>query len=133
MGAWGLGNFDNDMAADWSYGLEGCKDLSVITSAIDAVFEDGYIDSAVGCEALAAIDVLARLNGKFSVKDSYTETVDAWVASVDVKPSGELLEKALKVLELIVGESSELAELWDESDEFDDWKLVVESLSLSLK
>lgn len=133
MGAWGLGNFDNDMAGDWAYGLEGCNDLSVIETAINAVFEDDYIDSDIGCEALAAIDVLARLKGKFSVKNSYTEEVDAWVASVNVEPSGELIEKALKVLELVVGESSELAELWGESEEFDDWKAGVESLGAHLK
>jgi len=25
MGAWGTGNFDNDTACDWAYGLEGIK------------------------------------------------------------------------------------------------------------
>jgi hypothetical protein len=128
MGAWGTGSFDNDSAADWTYALEESSDLSVIESAINAVFEDDYIDSDIGSEALAAIDTLARVKGHFGKKDSYTESVDKWVSKNSIEPSKELIEKAVKAAKAILGEESELNELWGETEDLDAWKSEVEAV-----
>ncbi len=126
MGAWGTGNFDNDTACDWAYGLEGINDLSLIENTIESVFNDE--DADVAMEALAAIDVLARLKGQMGVKNSYTERVDNWVSSVKLSVSDELVDKANKVIALILGPSSELFELWSESDYFSAWQKEITSL-----
>ena len=128
MGAWGVGNFDNDIACDWAYDLEECPDLSVIEKAVNAVFDEEYIDADVGCEALAAIDTLARLKGNSGVKNSYTEGIDNWVSSNKIDAPNELIEKSKKALSLVTSDSSELYELWEESEEFDNWKAEVKSL-----
>ncbi len=124
----GTGNFDNDTACDWSYVLEESTDLSVIEKSLNAIFEDEYIDSDNGCEALAAIETIARLKGMSGIKNSYTETVDNWVASNQLEVLKELINKAQKAIQLILSESSELYELWAESDEVDSWKNEVKSL-----
>ena len=122
MGAWGVGNFDNDTACDWAYELEECTDLSVIENSINAALNESYIDSDIGSEALAAIDTLARLKGNSGVKNSYTEAVDSWVASRKIDVPNELIEKSKKVLSLIITDSSELHELWAESEDSENWK-----------
>ncbi len=132
MGAWGIGNFDNDTACDWAYELEESSDLSVIQRSIDAVFDDDYIDGDVGSEAIAAIDTLARLKGKFGVKNSYTETVDRWVLKNKLEPSINLIEKSNKAIKAILGKTSELAELWSDSDEFENWKSEIKLLETRL-
>lgn len=128
MGAWGTGIFENDTACDWAYGLKDVEDLSLIESALDAVFEEEYVESYIACEALAAMETLARLNGNGDVENSYTETVDMWVSSVHLKISSELLDKANNALTMILGPSSELQELWAESEEFSAWQKELESL-----
>ncbi len=132
MGAWGAGNFDNDTACDWAYELEESSDLSVIENSIDAVFEEEYIDADIGCEALAAIDTVARVIGKPGTSNSYTETVDKWVAENKVTISKELLDKAVKALDQIAGDDSELFELWSESDELGNWQNELKALKKRL-
>ena len=76
MGAWGVLAFDNDDANDWAYGLEDADDLSLIESAFKTVEEEeDYLESPDACNALAACEVLARLNGKPAYQNSYTEKV----------------------------------------------------------
>ncbi|MEM7116666.1 MAG: DUF4259 domain-containing protein, partial [Chloroflexota bacterium] len=128
MGAWGTGIFDNDTACDWAYELENSSDLSVISSTINAVFNDDYIDSDVACDALAAIDTLARLKGQHGVKNVYTEIVDNWVEKTQMTPPPEMIEKALSAIKLILGNSSELCALWSESEQATAWKEEINSL-----
>ena len=130
MGAWGHGSFENDNACDWAYSLEESKDLSLVEAAMEKVLASGpeYLEAPDSEEALAAVEVLARLKGNFGVRDAYTEGVDAWVAKNKLPVSPELTNKALATIERILSEPSEIVELWQESDEFDDWKRSVEDL-----
>jgi hypothetical protein len=134
MGAWGPGSFDNDSACDWAYSLEESKDLSLVEAAMEKVLASGpgYLEAPDSEEALAAIEVLARLKGNFGVRDAYTEGVDAWVAKNKLQVSPELTKKALVTIERILSEPSEIVELWHESGEFDDWKRNVEDLKLRI-
>lgn len=129
MGAWGELAFDNDAANDWAYGLEEVADLSLVESAIAAVegAGDEYLDQDVACEALAACEVLARLLGHAAYTNAYTEKVDAWVAAHTIRPEPALLNRARKAIDRIVGDNSELRELWEEADG-DAWRKAVEDL-----
>ncbi len=91
MGAWGVLTFDNDDANDWAYGLDDVDDLSLVESTFDVLEEsDDYLEAPDASNALAACEVLARLNGKPGYKNSYTEKVDDWVAAHPLKPSDDL-------------------------------------------
>ena len=132
MGAWSHEPFGNDDACDWAYGLADTNDLSLIELAINRVLEaDDYIEAPDASEAIAAIEVLAKLLGKGTQKDSYTSDVDVWVSSVSVKPSPELLGKAESAIDLILGDNSELSELWQESGA-DDWVKSVKKLQIAV-
>ena len=122
MGAWSHEAFGNDTAGDWAYGLADCKDMSYIEGAIDAVLgENDYLDSDVGSEAVAAIEVLAKMLGQGTQADAYTETADIWVAAMATVPSAQLREKAVRAIDRITADESELAELWSDSDDSDGW------------
>jgi Domain of unknown function (DUF4259) len=130
MGAWGTGIFDNDTACDWAYELEGQRDLGVIERTLDTVLEigDGYLEASESEEALAAAEALARLQGHWGVRDSYTETMDAWVETVGLTSPPALVRKAQAAIDRILAADSGLAELWAESDEFEAWKAAVAEL-----
>jgi hypothetical protein len=129
MGAWGVLAFDNDTANDWAYGLEKVDDLSLVVSALGevATTEDDYLDADVAFNALAACEVLARLRGQPGYSNAYTEKVDDWVAAHPLAPSAELVSLASAVIDRILGEDSELAELWEESDSR-EWRASAEGL-----
>lgn len=127
MGTWSHESFGNDTACDWAYELEGITDLSVIESTIDRVLEseDEYLEAPDAEEAIAAIEVIAKLLGNGTQSDSYTERADAWVKENYLRPSAELIQKAKNALSKILSENSELAELWEESEE---WKSEISKL-----
>lgn len=118
MGAWGPGHFDNDTACDWAYDLEDASDLSYIKDSIQEVFSEDYLDSDIACEALAAIEVLARLRGHFGKQNAYTETIDKWVIKNKFSVSKELITLSNNAINRILDDKSELAELWEHSPEW---------------
>ena len=128
MGAWVIGNFDNDAAGDWAFELEECSDLTAIENAIEAVFKYQYLDVDTACEALAAIDTLARLRGNFGQQTPYTENVDEWVSTQKLTPPDALIQKAVKAAQIIMSEGSEVYELWSETEALDAWKKEVEDV-----
>jgi Domain of unknown function (DUF4259) len=128
MGAWSHEPFGNDDANDWAYELDEAEDLSYVEAALDAVLEtDGYLEAPEASCAVAAVEVIAKLLGKGTQSDAYTEKVDDWVARVGAKPPRALLEKAQRALERIRGEQSELKELWHEGDAA-EWEASLSSL-----
>jgi Domain of unknown function (DUF4259) len=134
MGTWSCEPFGNDAAGDWAFGLDEAKDLSYIEAALDAVLEqdkDDELESTDAEEAIAACEVLAKLLGKGTQSDGYTQGVDAWVASLKLKPDSALLKKAQKALKRVTGKNSELRELWEEEGA-DDWKESIKAMRAAL-
>lgn len=129
MGAWGELAFDNDTANDWAYGLDEVDDLSLVESALVELEDvgDEYLDQDIACNALAACEVLARLLGNFGYRNAYTEKVDIWVAAHPTKPDPSLLARARDAIHRVLGEESELRQLWEEADG-DSWRKTVEDL-----
>jgi len=134
MGAWSHEPFGNDTAGDWAYGLVESKDLSYIEAALDKVLEKGtdYLEAPDAEEAIAAIEVIAKLLGKGTQSDAYTKEVDAWVKSSKNKPSTALLQKAQRVIDRILSANSELLDLWQESDQVAVWKASMTHLQATV-
>lgn len=128
MGAWGALAFDNDDACDWAGDLDAVKDFSLVEAAFDTVESAAYIEAPDASNALAACEVVARAAGRGGYQNSYTEGVDAWVARVGLKPSPALLRRSLGVITRILGDKSELRELWDDSENPQEWRDAVEEL-----
>ena len=117
------------MTRTTGYGLDDADDLSLVESAFAAVeTAEDYLETPDASNALEACEVLARLNGKPGYKNSYTENVDRWVAAHPATPSAELLARANASIDRILGEKSELRELWSDSDKNGEWLASVEDL-----
>ena len=129
MGSWAVDAFGNDTACDWAYTLEKSRDFSVIQSAIQAALlpRDEYLDSDPACEALAACEVIARLKGKWGVRNSHSEAADNWVRGHSLQPTGDLIHAASSAIDRILDENSELRDLWNEADG-SEWRESVEEL-----
>ena len=81
MGTWGADTFDNDGACDWAGDFIEKDRLTFVDQALDEVLEAGgtYLDSDLACKALAACELLARLQGFWGKRDAYSEEIDQWV------------------------------------------------------
>lgn len=127
MGCWGIGTFENDHAADWVWCLEESDGLAVVERALGAPSNGAYIEAPEACEALAAAEVVAALLGH-PAADLSVE-VARWVAEhrgLDARP---LRDAALTQVRAVLGDNSELRELWKENEEdFPFWKATVEAL-----
>lgn len=135
MGTWADDPFGNDSACDWAQNLKEVSDLSFIEETIQRVLDvgDAYLEASTADEAIAAADVVARLGGKFYAKNSYTKSVDGWVVQHQFRPSPELVARALKAIDRIMSEPSELFELWNDGADYDGWKQQMAALKDRLK
>lgn len=124
MGAWSKDSFGNDTACDWAYGLEETNDLELVRETIQKAVGIGeeYLEAPDAEEAIAAIEVIARLKGNFGERNSYTEATDNWVKAHPQQPPPDLVTLASKAIDRILRPPSELLEMWQESDEFEEWK-----------
>lgn len=130
MGAWSHESFGNDDACDWVGDLVEGDDLTPVEAAFDNVLDvgDDYLEAHEASAAIAAAEAVARLQGNFGTRDAYSESLDEWVRRVALTPSPELSAKAKQVLDRILRDSSELAELWEESGESGEWRAAVQEL-----
>lgn len=130
MGAWDHTTFGNDDACDWGGDLRSHEDLSFLEETLDRVVEVGgeYLEAPESSEAIAAAEVIARLQGRFGTRDAYTKSVDEWVAAHRMAVPPELAQKARAALDRVLTRPSELLELWEESDDFQAWMDTVVEL-----
>jgi len=126
MGAWAADAFGNDTACDWAGDFSENPNIETIKNAIENVLRsEEYLESDEASECLVACEILARLKDQWGKKSAYSEEIDKWVESSDIKPSNELINQAQKSISRILGENSELQELWDENEE---WHLEMRDL-----
>ncbi len=130
MGTWSAEPFGNDTACDWAGELVESGDLSYIEMALDKVLEQGdaYVDAPDAEEAIAAVEVVAKLFGRGTQADTYTMNVDAWVKRMKHKPAVGLREKAQRVIDRVLSADSELSALWQESDQATAWDAAMGKL-----
>ena len=122
MGTWDASSFGNDTATDWAYDLIEGDGLTHIGSTLDRALGvgDDYLDADMAAEAVDAAEVVAWLNGNPAAVNAYTEKIAKWVQAQDLKPVGDLIRKALMVVDLVQRETSELAELWEGDPDWTD-------------
>ncbi|MFE7190571.1 DUF4259 domain-containing protein [Kitasatospora sp. NPDC057541] len=129
MGTWDIGHFDNDTAADFSGTLDETPLAEreavvrrVLTLAADTGAED-YLDVDEAVEAVAAAALVAsQCPGGEPVTTSYGPDEPLPVFPTDLRPL------AAEALDRVLAEESELAELWDESEEGPAWRRTVKDL-----
>jgi hypothetical protein len=130
MSAWGVGVFENDAACDYASKIIAANDFSAIEAAFENVLSVGaeYLEAPLAQEALVSADVVVRLCGHSGEKSSYTAKIDDWIRKTKKKPDGALIHRAALSVQRILGSSSELLELWQESTEYEIWRSNVAAL-----
>ncbi len=115
-GAWDAGSFDNDDALDWVWELSESDDLSVVEDALQsAAVASDYLEAPTSSMAIAAAEVIAALKGR--PRPELPAEVTDWVKAHPLAVADDLVRTARKAIENIKNvESSELAQLWSESE-----------------
>jgi hypothetical protein len=131
MGAWGTGPFDNDDAADFATSLDHLRpDLRVgaIRDALtNALEQTDYLDRDVGGAAVAAAALVAAQGGNGL-------PIDCIHGPKQLIPelSSDLRPIAALALARVLGECSELNELWIDSPDGEAWLHMVAQLTEAL-
>ncbi|WP_053643845.1 DUF4259 domain-containing protein [Streptomyces sp. XY431] len=129
MGTWDIGHFDNDTAADFCGSLdeaaagerEGLVRRALALAADTGAEEYLDFDEAVEAVASAAL-VAAQCPGGEPVTTAYGPDQPLPVLPADLRPL------AVAALDRVVAEESELAELWDETEDGPAWRRAVQEL-----
>jgi len=137
MGTWAVDAFGNDYAQDWAEDLHETKSMEAVENTLDNLLSGagGEIDAPFAAEALVALEVLARLQGKGGPRTDDSAAIDEWVDArkqKPVRPRTDLAEKAGQAITLILSEQSELRALWEDSEHYADWRASVEDLAARL-
>lgn len=114
MGTWDAGPYDNDDAADFTNDLDDASEsqrVAMIRTALaTAVDNDAYLDLSEGAPAVAAAALVAfRLPGG----EQFAPNTYGLRAPIPELPP-DLIPLAIRAVERVLGENSELAALWSE-------------------
>ncbi len=120
MAAWGYYNFDNDTAADFAEDFKAEPSADMLAQALAAVADGEYLDADVANEALAAAEIVAAILGKPA--RNFPADLLGIIPRLTISHVEPLRRPAQHAAMAVLREESELRELWEDSDEFDNWQ-----------
>lgn len=125
MGTWAATSFGNDAASDFAYEVMDAADATAcLAEALrEAADATDYLDSHEGARAVGAAEIVAALHGRTG--GYLPGDLPAWVEArraAGPPPDADLAALALRALDRIVAADSELKELWDEAEAFEEWE-----------
>lgn len=138
MGTWGIHSFDNDDAADWLAEVSPMTQPVFQIDAMKAAFEaartealSGDLEVGTATVAIAAAEVVACELGqpRTGAPADDAPRLDLQYA---LKVNDEVLRLSRRALSLVTTEVSELAELWDDTDEAAEWRASIADLDARL-
>ena len=134
MGAWAEDSFGNDAACDWGGSFLADPGLAALREAIQTVIDtDDYLDSYEACQCLAACEVIARAQGKWGLRNSYSEELDRWIEANPIAIPEDLKTAADEAIARILGDDSELVALWDDGGRNEVWHGAIDDLRQRVK
>src|SRR5690348_617756 len=134
MGTWALHSFANDDAGDLVGGIVEGTDLARVREAIERVQSTaGYLEAPEAQRGIAACEVIALVLGHTSNASQAEDELTTWVARVKPTADAALVSHSVQVIDRVLAPDSELHELWEESDEFQDWLADVTALRARLQ
>lgn len=128
MGAWGSDSFENDDAADWVADFCDAPDQAAIVKTLSAVANldaGDYLEASDCSVGIAAAEVVAALKGAPNL--NLPDGTKTCLSSLKIKAEAGLIALALKTIARIKT-NSELKELWDESENPEEWYQAVSNL-----
>ena len=132
-GAWGVGSFENDDALDFVSEILGERMPEPISGPFKhANHSNGYIDAALGARILVAAEAYAALNGKPG--DDLPEEFATRFTPLPCKPDRKIIGSVENSVRMVMDvNSSELAQLWQESPDYEKWVERVQGLLIRLR
>ncbi|UHQ18798.1 DUF4259 domain-containing protein [Lysobacter sp. KIS68-7] len=121
-GTWGTGSFDNDDAADFLLDATKQADVQQLRSALERATSEGFLEAPDGAYAIASAEMVAAAMGKPTAEASKNAEVGDWVVRVHPKVDPSLAAEAVRALDRVLGDESELRQVWAESEEYDAWR-----------
>jgi hypothetical protein len=133
MGTWGTGYFEDDAALDFMSNIEQSPDPKrMLVKAFDTAIKSDYLESDEGSAVIVAATYVDRqVNGtKFSTESNGVPLeVDTFPDRHPEQNLVDLKAKAVSALARILGENSEINELWAENDEeYFTWREGIQQL-----
>jgi hypothetical protein len=137
MGAWGVGNFENDFALDWMIDfLESEDKMHILKDTFEVAKErsnflaklfkrDFELEAPEANAILAAGEVISLILGTPSA-DLPVELKE-WAKKNQLKLNKNIVNDALKAIRS-VRQNSELNLLWEETDDYQTWLDIVRNL-----
>lgn len=130
MGAWDIGVFGNDDAADWSFELQEAEDFEEFLADTFSQGEDEeYLEASEGSSIVAAAAVVAASAG--TIVKGFPADLKAWLEGKEATLQG-MASVALTALKRVRGEQSELKDLWEETEEFGAWSETLDKVAAGL-
>lgn len=140
MGAWGVGNFDNDSGLDWMHDfLESENQLATLNEAFNKgrqgllgklLRKNAELEEPEATAILVAGEIVSLLLRK--PPKYLPEELENWGNQHQFKLEKDLVRDALNAIHS-VKEHSELKVLWEETDDFLHWLEEVDDLESRLK
>lgn len=123
MGAWGYGVFDDDTAYD---ALEDLKASSEIAADLERYFDEaiqaeyvGYEEGQYALVSAAVIDSVINDIPHRCDEEDYFE----WTKKLKKFDFTPLRQKAIKAIDAVISDNSELKELWEENKQlYNSWR-----------
>lgn len=124
-----MGNFENDDALDWAADLEFAEDLKPLKEAFKVIDESGYLEAPDCSNALAAAEIVSAIIHPKAVNENenFPEEAIDFVKSNSGDVPDNLVSESISSTQKVI-ESSELKELWSETDDLDKWLKIQEQL-----
>ena len=117
MGAWGRGPFENDDAADFLGDLEENPRWGPVVRALTRSRPRGYLEAPDASVGLCAAALIAAKRDSSAVPGADEQSVLTELRSPPFY-AGFLAKLAIER----IATRSELQELWEESDEYAEWR-----------
>lgn len=136
MGAWGHGIFDDDTAYDYIDEIDNSDNpKEIFKNAFETAIHADYLEYD-DCHAVTVsasyIDTI--LNGTKPRVDAEDENFYPFIANNKNTAVSDLKLDAVKALEKVISDNSELNELWTDNEElYPKWKRNIEELIERLK
>lgn len=142
MGAWGVGNFENDSGLDWMYDfLESENQIATLKEVLKvSTIRQGLLgklfrkkeamDEPEATAILVAGEIVALLVGNPST--DLPEDLENWGKQNQLRLEKDLVRDALDAIQSMK-EHSELKVLWEGTDDFQNWLHEVYDLESRLK
>jgi hypothetical protein len=129
MGAWGTGFFEDDSNCDFLADvLESNASPESFITTFNKGIESEYLETDDGGAIIVSGALLDALMNGTKLK-SFDEGLDQWLTSNKGKQVQNLKSVAIKALEKVINEGSELNDLWMENEEeYPVWKKNITEL-----